>query len=71
VEHRSKAAQVRDWLATIRDTEDLVSVGAYVAGSSARIDEALARRDGIERFLRQAPDALSGLDQSVSALLEL
>jgi flagellum-specific ATP synthase len=44
-EHRAKAGQVRDWMATIRDSEDLVSVGAYVPGSNPRIDEALAKRE--------------------------
>ena len=34
VEHRVKAGQVRGWLSTLRDSEDLVSVGAYVAGST-------------------------------------
>src|SRR5262245_12290284 len=50
-EHRKRAGDVRDWLATLRDTEDLVSVGAYVAGSNPRIDAALARRDALTKFL--------------------
>ncbi len=56
VEHRIKAGQVRDWLATIRDNEDLVSVGAYVAGSNPRIDAAFARREAIRAFLCQPAD---------------
>lgn len=28
-DHRRKAGQVREWLATLRDSDDLVSVGAY------------------------------------------
>ena len=70
-EHRLKAAQVRDWLTAIESTEDLVAVGAYVPGSSARIDEALARRDAIVRFLRQANDDLVTLDAARDALLAL
>jgi len=68
VDHRLKAGQVRDWMATVRDSEDLVSVGAYVAGSNARIDEALARRGTIESFLRQPADELVTLEQSRAAL---
>jgi len=52
----------------VRDSEDLVSVGAYVAGSNARIDEALARRGAIESFLRQPADELVTLEQSRAAL---
>jgi flagellar biosynthesis/type III secretory pathway ATPase len=37
-EHRLRAGAVREWLATLRDNEDLVSVGAYVPGSNPRID---------------------------------
>jgi FliI/YscN family ATPase len=68
VDHRLKAGQVRDWMATVRDSEDLVSVGAYVAGSNARIDEALARRGAVEAFLRQPADELVTLEQSRAAL---
>ena len=68
VDHRLKAGQVRDWLATVRDSEDLVSVGAYVAGSNARIDEALARRGAIEQFLRQPADDLVSLDEARASL---
>ena len=68
VEHRLKAGQIREWMAAIRETEDLVSVGAYVAGSNPRVDEALARRERIEGFLRQSADAPCSLDASLDAL---
>ncbi len=71
VEHRTKAGQVRGWLSTLRDSEDLVSVGAYVPGSSARIDEALTKRDAVEAYLRQPVHEPSGYDESVAALLAL
>jgi flagellum-specific ATP synthase len=68
VEHRLKAGQVREWLATIRNAEDLVNVGAYVSGSNPRIDEALGRRDSIATFLRQPADAPCKLDAALAAL---
>ena len=71
VEHRAKAAQVRDWLARVRDSEDLLSVGAYVPGANPRLDEALGKRDDLEQFLCQPADTLSSLDESVQALLAL
>lgn len=69
VEHRLKAGRVRDWMATVRNAEDLVNVGAYVAGSNPRIDEALSRRDSITSFLRQTPDDPCKLDRSIADLL--
>jgi flagellum-specific ATP synthase len=71
VEHRARAAAVREWLATLRDNEDLVSVGAYVPGSNPRIDAALARRDGIARFLCQPADMGGRLSDALDALSAL
>ena len=71
VEHRARAGQVREWLATVRDNEDLVSVGAYVPGSNARIDTALARKDAVNQFLCQAADTPGRLADAISALKAL
>lgn len=70
-EHRAKAGRVRDWMALIKDNEDLVSVGAYIAGSNPRIDDALAHRELIDAFLKQSADDLSDYEDSVGALLQL
>jgi FliI/YscN family ATPase len=68
VEHRMKASRVRDWMATLRDSEDLISVGAYVRGSNPRIDEACDRRAAIDDFLRQPADDLVSFGAASSAL---
>jgi FliI/YscN family ATPase len=70
-EHRARAAAVRDWLATIRENEDLVSVGAYVAGSNPRIDLALAKREPVGRFLCQPADTGVRLADAITALESL
>jgi FliI/YscN family ATPase len=70
-DHRARAGAVREWLATIRDNEDLVSVGAYVAGSNPRVDAALGRREAIDRFLCQPADTGVRLADAVSALAAL
>jgi flagellum-specific ATP synthase len=51
--HAAGASAVRDLMATYREAEDLINIGAYVAGSNARVDLALARHDEIRAFLRQ------------------
>jgi flagellar biosynthesis/type III secretory pathway ATPase len=68
VTHRQKAGQVRQWLAALRDSEDLVSVGAYVPGSNPRIDAALQRRETIDAFLCQDADISCGFTDAVAAL---
>jgi flagellum-specific ATP synthase len=70
-EHRLRAGQVRDWLATLRDTEDLLSVGAYTPGTNARIDAALDRRESINRMLCQPADTCVRLADAIDALKRL
>jgi FliI/YscN family ATPase len=69
--HRRAAGQVREWMAALRDSEDLVSVGAYVPGSNPRIDGALQRREAIDAFLRQPSDMSCGFAAAVSSLAGL
>jgi flagellar biosynthesis/type III secretory pathway ATPase len=71
VDHRRRAGQVREWLATLRDTEDLVSVGAYVRGTTPRIDAALERRDAIASYLCQPADTSVELPAAIGALQTL
>jgi len=70
-EHRQKAGQVREWLATLRDSEDLVSVGAYTPGSNPRIDAALERRDTLASFLCQPADTSCVYADTVGTLSAL
>jgi FliI/YscN family ATPase len=71
VNHRQLAAQFRDWMAAIRDSDDLVNVGAYVEGSNPRIDQARARQDAIRGFLCQDAEALSTFPETLEGLRAL
>ena len=51
--HQTAAQALRATLATYRDAEDLVNIGAYVAGSNPEIDRALRVMPNIRAFLRQ------------------
>jgi len=66
-----RAHRVRGWLATYRDAEDLVNIGAYTPGTSSRIDEALAKMDAVRAFLRQGLDERCSLEESAAALATL
>ena len=52
-EHLQAAQRMRQLMAVYRDAEDLIHIGAYVKGSSAKIDEAIAKIDAINDFLCQ------------------
>ncbi len=50
------AGIVRETLATYREREDLVSIGAYAVGTDPRVDYAIAKKPSIDRFLQQSMD---------------
>ncbi|MDQ1258020.1 MAG: flagellum-specific synthase [Candidatus Hydrogenedentes bacterium] len=52
-QHQRYAQRMRAHLATYRDAEDLVNIGAYVAGSNPEIDAALRVMPGLRAFLQQ------------------
>ena len=66
----ARPAQVREWMAAIRDSEDLVSVGAYVAGSNPRIDEARAQARTRSRPSCVRPPTRCAASPTLSAALE-
>ncbi len=70
-EHRQAAAAVRAMLATYREAEDLINLGAYTRGSNPNIDLALERKPQIDRFLVQPPDESTGFDETVAWLESL
>jgi flagellum-specific ATP synthase len=63
--------QLRAALAVLHEKEDLVSIGAYQAGSDPALDTALSHRARIERFLRQHVQEHSDPLQTDARLLEL
>lgn len=70
-EHRALASRMRDLMAAYREAEDMIQLGAYVAGSSKRVDEAIVRIDRIRAFLRQPVDDRWSLERTVTALREV
>ncbi len=71
-EHRRAAHRLLDMMATYREAEDLINIGAYVKGSNPRIDEALKNWDRIRGFLRQRAeekiDFAGSIDQLISMM---
>ncbi len=65
------AQTLRELMAVYRDHEDLISVGAYRAGSNPLVDRAIQLQSEINRFLRQSVDEASSVSQAREALLAL
>jgi FliI/YscN family ATPase len=70
-EQQAAAQTIRELLAAYRDHEDLISIGAYRPGANPTVDAAIAMRDEIHRFLRQAIDEQSSVEAARGELLKL
>jgi flagellum-specific ATP synthase len=67
-DHLKMAGKIREILATYREAEDLINIGAYVAGSNAKIDYAISRIEVITDFLRQGMNEAFTLDDTLSEM---
>jgi flagellum-specific ATP synthase len=67
----SAASAVRDVLATYKDAEDLINIGAYVPGSNPRVDFALSKIEGVRHFLRQGIYETSSREQTLAKLMSV
>jgi flagellum-specific ATP synthase len=70
-EHLSAAQTLRELLETYRRNEDLLSIGAYRAGSQPKLDRAIALRERIDAYLSQRVDERATLEASRRMLIEL
>ncbi len=52
-EHHQLSMVFKDILATYREAEDLINIGAYARGSNPKIDLAIQKIDAFNQFLRQ------------------
>jgi flagellum-specific ATP synthase len=70
-EQRAAAQVIRELLAAYRDHEDLISIGAYRSGANPTVDAAIALRDEIHKYLKQAVSDASSVEKARTELLAL
>jgi flagellum-specific ATP synthase len=66
--HQAMARRFRQLLATYKEAEDLINIGAYSQGSNALIDEALTKMPAMKRFLSQRVDEVTDLEGACASL---
>ncbi len=70
-QHYEAALQINELLATYRNAEDLISVGAYQRGTNQKIDRAISLYDTINNFLKQRVNETTSFEETVSQLLDI
>lgn len=69
--HYQAAQKLRSIMATYREAEDLINIGAYVAGSNQDIDRAIHVINEIKNFLKQDVYENNTMEETVRKLTEL
>jgi flagellum-specific ATP synthase len=70
-EEQESARRLREALAALEGSQDLINLGAYVSGSNPRLDAAIRQRGSIEQFLKQEAGTPASLDQTLKGLSEI
>jgi flagellum-specific ATP synthase len=58
-------------MAVYVNSEDLINIGAYVKGSSAEIDDAIAKHEPINAFLTQRVEEKFSFEASLDMMKEI
>ena len=70
-EQRAAAQQLRTHIAAYEEKRDLISLGAYEAGSDAKLDAAIAATPHLDAFLQQSSVEATPYESTAAKLTEL
>ena len=70
-EQRAAAQTVRELLSAYKEHEDLISIGAYRNGANPTVDAAIAMREEIGKFLRQAVTESCSVESARKEIVQL
>lgn len=70
-DHKRVAARARELLAAYRESEDLITIGAYVKGSDKLTDESIAKLGDLNAFLRQDINEEAEYESDLARLTEI
>jgi len=69
--HRLAANDLRQLIAAYRESEDLISIGAYQSGSNRVVDTSIQMKDTIDQFLQQGMKEPSTFESAIEQLGQL
>lgn len=70
-EQKKVAGQIRKIMSLYNDNQDLISIGAYKAGTNPDLDNAIKRMDAVNKFLQQAVDVRSTMEETIESMMNI
>lgn len=70
-EHQRLAAKMRDLLSVYNKNEDLISIGAYKAGTNPRLDTAVGKIDAVNEYLMQRIADNFSIEEDLAAMRKI
>lgn len=70
-EHFEAARKFRRLYTLLKENEVLIRIGAYTAGNDKELDEAISKKEKMEKFISQGSHFISEYDESVQILISL
>lgn len=70
-QHRQLASKFRDILSIYSKNEDLISIGAYKAGTNGRLDYAVSKIDKLNAFLMQGIHEAFSYEETIQKMEEI
>lgn len=70
-DHKKAASFARDLLATYKESEDLINIGAYAQGSNKKVDVSIEYYPLLIKYLRQGIKEQTTIEESVEKLVYL
>lgn len=70
-EHKIVASHLRDLLASYKESEDLITVGAYARGSNPKVDKAIVIYEDLTNLLRQQVEESYTIEELFDRMLEI
>jgi flagellum-specific ATP synthase len=70
-EHSIVASHLRDLMASYKESEDLINVGAYARGTNPKVDKAIVIYNDLMELLKQRVDEKSNIDDVYDRLVEI
>ena len=70
-EHLQASLKFRRLYTLLKENEVLIRIGAYTKGTDPQLDEAMAKKEAMEKFLSQVATTQSNYNETIQALIEL